>query len=354
MCLSLGAVCIMDVMVLGFSVHSQAPILTPLYLLHTVLLAVAGFALIATITRLGEKSSAKAQIASTPEQRNLLTGLTTNGQQTWVWISIALGAIFPALFIINPHLFNYLALEDGIIETIESLMYFISFGVTLAIAIKLSSYRSTYRNLLIFLALGGALVLLIMGGEEISWGQRLFHLETPEAFTGNHQNEMNFHNFATNAFETVAYCLSMLWLLIIPFINDRTDFFNKLRPVALFIPGRFLIFVGAITTTYYFTLWEWEIEPIQLGFYIGVSILVYYWRSASCPEADKGMITILLILLVGSQLIFIAFRQNFGRQWDLKEYRELFIPLGYLVYLFDVFYRVRWLTQIEAPDLVPQ
>jgi hypothetical protein len=50
-------------------------------------------------------------------------------------------------------------------------------------------------------ALVGLLVLLAIGcfflaGEEISWGQRVLGIATPEDFRSNEQDEMNLHNFA--------------------------------------------------------------------------------------------------------------------------------------------------------------
>lgn len=49
----------------------------------------------------------------------------------------------------------------------------------------------------------GALACVLIAGEEISWGQWLFHWSTPEAIAaGNLQNETNLHNFLPpNAWE---------------------------------------------------------------------------------------------------------------------------------------------------------
>ena len=40
----------------------------------------------------------------------------------------------------------------------------------------------------------GALVLFWIAGEEISWGQRIFDLSTPDALEANTQGELNLHN----------------------------------------------------------------------------------------------------------------------------------------------------------------
>src|SRR5436189_199534 len=70
-----------------------------------------------------------------------------------------------------------------------------------------------------------ALALLIAlcvfcGGEEISWGQRLLHYQTPDWMASNKQHEINLHDIGSisvteNAFFvfTTLCCLAGPWLL---------------------------------------------------------------------------------------------------------------------------------------------
>lgn len=90
-----------------------------------------------------------------------------------------------------------LSLEDGIIEYLSGLFFFmaaiISFYhfVTLKAGGKINLFR-TKRNYLVLLL---GLFFLFCAGEEISWGQRLFGIETPEFMEKeNAQKEFNFHN----------------------------------------------------------------------------------------------------------------------------------------------------------------
>ena len=54
---------------------------------------------------------------------------------------------------------------------------------------------AAYRRRWQLAALGLGLVLLVAAGEEISWGQRLFDLDTPNVLIdGNRQDELNLHN----------------------------------------------------------------------------------------------------------------------------------------------------------------
>ena len=64
--------------------------------------------------------------------------------------------------------------------------------------------------ILVIISLG----LVVLGLEEISWGQRLLGWSTPEAFMGNIQKETNFHNYFNEYFASVYYLFTFLLLII--------------------------------------------------------------------------------------------------------------------------------------------
>ena len=80
--------------------------------------------------------------------------------------------------------------EDGPIETATFLCFATASGLAFVAASRLRPARPWQLA-----ALGLGLVLLVAAGEEISWGQRLFDLDTPTVLIdGNRQNELNLHN----------------------------------------------------------------------------------------------------------------------------------------------------------------
>jgi hypothetical protein len=80
--------------------------------------------------------------------------------------------------------------EDGPIEWVSFAGFLLAGGLALVAATHL---RPTPRSALAAAALG--LVLLVAAGEEISWGQRIFELDTPAVLVdGNRQDELNLHN----------------------------------------------------------------------------------------------------------------------------------------------------------------
>lgn len=71
--------------------------------------------------------------------------------------------------------------EDSVVESLTAAFYL---GAAVGFAWK--------RNVW---CLGYALLCLVAGGEEISWGQRILGIQTPESLAAsNLQHEMNLHN----------------------------------------------------------------------------------------------------------------------------------------------------------------
>ena len=80
--------------------------------------------------------------------------------------------------------------EDGVVEYAGFACFLI--GSVLAFVAAFRS-RPARRRVVGAAALG--VVLLFAAGEEISWGQRLFDIDTPQALVdGNRQDELNLHN----------------------------------------------------------------------------------------------------------------------------------------------------------------
>ncbi len=87
----------------------------------------------------------------------------------------------------NERLLFVFCREDGLVESSEALLYFLS--AIFFIVVK-RSWKNPWRLLL-------GLLCIVIAGEEVSWGQRFFGFSTPEALGAiNLQNEFNLHNIA--------------------------------------------------------------------------------------------------------------------------------------------------------------
>jgi hypothetical protein len=103
--------------------------------------------------------------------------------------------VFVVLMEAAPHRLASYAHEDGLIETIGAIGFALG-----ALGFAIAAWRAPVlrnagtiwaRAITIF----WALFLFLAFAEEMSWGQRIFGIETPEAMTRiNMQNETNIHN----------------------------------------------------------------------------------------------------------------------------------------------------------------
>jgi len=113
------------------------------------------------------------------------------------WVLSILGPIVWLALIaysqVNETGFMRITEEDHLVENAQSLLFFVGAMLAGWIAWALGRRRRIgWVALYMLLAVG----LGYLAGEEISWGQRIFQIETPGWFLAHHNNqdEMNLHN----------------------------------------------------------------------------------------------------------------------------------------------------------------
>jgi len=100
-------------------------------------------------------------------------------------VFFALWSIY--LYFYNQSMLTWITREDSISESVSAICYLIA-----ACIFFVEWVHGGFRNIF---TLGYALLFLVVGGEEISWGQRIIGIQTPEALMElNVQKETNLHN----------------------------------------------------------------------------------------------------------------------------------------------------------------
>lgn len=139
---------------------------------------------------------------------------------------LVLMAAMMILAVVAEDAFHFLIDEDHPIEWLQ-----LAANVGAAAAFALAAVRARRRGRTGLMALYAlvALTFVLIAGEEISWGQRIFGWETPELLEEvNHQGEANIHNIgivqkASNLGEMLAglyaFALPILWA--VPRIRSR-------------------------------------------------------------------------------------------------------------------------------------
>lgn len=121
--------------------------------------------------------------------------------------------------------------EDGAVEWLTVVALVASAVLMLGRAWHL---RGARPPLFLLVTVMAALVFLFGAGEEISWGQRIFSVETPEWLEArNKQKEMNLHNLVVGGhsvnklvFSKLLGVVLLLYLIVLPAIcrnNPRWD-----------------------------------------------------------------------------------------------------------------------------------
>lgn len=182
------------------------------------------------------------------------------------WSCIAVSPVF----LLSHHgvLPGVLFAEDGVMEylTVALLLVSALFG---GLAARKRTFPKPDRVLLWVFA--GGLVFLAM--EEISWGQRIFGIETPAALKeSNVQGEINLHNLTVGWNEVVrmvlACILSGILLLLprdaIPGLKGR---FMALKP-----DGRFLPLIPILIASHLYDEWFEQIVSYAI---VAYGYLVY-------------------------------------------------------------------------------
>ncbi len=168
--------------------------------------------------------------------------------------------------------------EDSIIEYSTAFIYTITAVVAIYIGVALIRKKNVYLGVCCFF---GATAFLFVSIEEISWGQRILNIESPEYFLDNNlQEEITLHNL--EPFQKplhYAYMAVCLWCLIgrmlIPKLNGKTfsQFARLAAPahvtLGYFIPA--LIFYG---------YWEFARLPIVETF----DVKMFHWRDQEPTE----------------------------------------------------------------------
>lgn len=118
--------------------------------------------------------------------------------------------------------------EDGEIESLTAAFFLFCAFICFVRAWKLRSLRP--RLFLACTILGG-FVLFFGAGEEISWGQRIFKIRSPELFEKhNHQGEINLHNLQIGRYKINKIVFSQMlglgvafYFFVLPWLYQRKE-----------------------------------------------------------------------------------------------------------------------------------
>lgn len=150
------------------------------------------------------------------------------------------GAVVVVLSRLHRPLFRFLTAEDHLLEWLQFAGFALAFLLAALAGWRLLRQGRTVAAAAFFVF---ALGCLLIAGEEIAWGQRLFGYETPENLEEiNEQRETTVHNIGSvQDAANVVFALAGLYGAIAPWLlRLRPPGWTKGRDVRLFVPALFL------------------------------------------------------------------------------------------------------------------
>lgn len=267
-----------------------------------------------------------------------------------VVLSLALGLAFVLLFLASPTAFNWLGSEDNAVEYLSALAALAGaalFAGMALVAHGLPRNRPNRRLTLGFAALC-ALVLFLLGMEEISWGQRILGFGTPESFAANRQGETNLHNFFTTPIHTLYRVGSWAVLILLPFMvtfGPRLRLFDRFDD---FLPPPWIAAMAAPVACFNYNAWPFL--PTQVVAVSSLLMMAIFWRSAQRDGRETApLFAAATALIVVAQAAFLLAGERFVRHWDVTEYQEFFMPFGLAVLAWVSIERLRAKDAQPAP-----
>lgn len=252
--------------------------------------------------------------------------------QRIVWTLLIVGiAMLPLVLIVLPHKFTAWAREDHWVEWTTVALLLMGMAVCIPAALRRRDAGSSLQMALVLLL---GFVLFLVAGEEVSWLQRVLKVKTPDAFAGNDQHEMNFHNFATGASENAYYfCAGFVLLAVAPLWRALRLPAGPLARVIALTPRPYLIGVAALIAAHNYDMWDGAF--MQLAFWGSVGILagLTWARRASSRHLQPALLLIGMVVL---QVLYLSNGHRSARPWDVTEYRELLIAAGLFLYTVDL------------------
>ncbi|SFT14886.1 hypothetical protein [Sphingobacterium wenxiniae] len=127
---------------------------------------------------------------------------------------------------------NVYAVEDGFVENWTVVPLLVAAVYAFYLFVKIGRYKTWhFKAILLFIAFFS----IFVAGEEISWGQRLFNIESSEFFKENNaQGETNLHNMVVGGKKVNKIVFSQLitvaigaYLLVFPILYDKKTGFRR-------------------------------------------------------------------------------------------------------------------------------
>lgn len=264
--------------------------------------------------------------------------------QHLVMVSIPLSLLILSVMLhFKPLALDFYAHEDMLVENLSAIALVSGALIWITGSFILAGKRFWLLSIVAILA---SMVIFVIGMEEISWGQRIFNIESSDYFLENNsQEETNLHNLNTGLSERIYYSGAGVLLVIFAFYSakitkslksTRLSWVSSLMPSTwLLFPFSIIFSIVGLATIYHKTLLFITVFAVAVLIYH----LVVYTKKRN-HFAAIGILTLLLIAVFTALSFATIDHESHGtRFWMYSEYLEFYIAIGLLAYTVDFMFR---------------
>jgi hypothetical protein len=269
-----------------------------------------------------------------------------NPRAYWIGFNIsclAAGIMIAAseMLVFSPALFKFFAVEDSLFEWASALFLFMGGGFLAASTLR-TTFAAGRRSMTGGLAMILAVIMLVIGMEEVSWLQRVFDWRTPGWLREiNAQRETNLHNIIISEAENSYYAGAFLLMVVYPFVSFGSSVWNRAEFIKFLVPSRHVLLIGAFSTTFSYEMWN--IFWMQAAFYFG--LMAVFISSLDLKrrgrQTDFTLFLAAFFILLSTQIINLSFGSSLIRTWEDTELKELIIATGLFLYALEISLKMR-------------
>lgn len=179
--------------------------------------------------------------------------------------------------------------EDGIVEWMTVLGLILGCITCIGRFITLRKHKSPW---FLFVTLALALLLFFAAGEEISWGQRIFNIQSSEFFREkNSQGETNLHNLVVSGVKINKIIFSIglvaamaIYLVVLPLLYSKRSVKNFVDKSGIPLPRAY--------------------QVISILLLFGITSLLAHEKRAELLEAGITLLFFLIIRYPANKQVF--------------------------------------------------
>lgn len=256
------------------------------------------------------------------------TSCSPSTERTFLFIGVGHSIVFPIIFFVFPVIYIYTISEDGWLEWMTFYLFLAASvtGVYGSVRILGSDRPAAWFGLL--LSFGCFMVAM----EEVSWGQRIFSLETPSLFLEqNSQREINLHNLFMgpgkglhNLIKRCAFYVILVYAVVIPVALAFSGRFRPASRWAVPTPGMMPIFLLAALMLMSFQRYRTEeIAEYLLGLGMLCVLLRFSTglaKSTLKPAWFAGGLAVLFTLSLGTAQLTQSSPEERKRSRNILQY----------------------------------